>query len=188
MKKHILVCCLFTLLTAFSIMAENRPSQGAASAADSTRLSSSEKLADLENRELLIHWLEQLKSACESKDIEFLNALFSNKDIDPEVRKRAEILKHMFRKDDQIKATVNSVGITPGKTASITDGNGNNTLLSYYLMAFTLVLESSRYSDTERVLTVCKFKNDQAPEVNIIKMCSPDDPEELDMSDVFFTE
>lgn len=161
-----------------------------------------------ENIAMIIYWMDQLKTAYETKNLKYLESLF-DKDalIITGVRKaqRSGIetqfadketfeyfeknrsqymasMKRVFNNNKVIRVNFKDQDYAFDVTSTIKFPDGN-TAPRYYMVWCTQEWNATRYSDVGRLFLLWDFKNPEKPVILVRAWTHPDDPKQFDIDD-----
>lgn len=163
---------------------------------------------DLENRKMLAYWMDQLRMAYESKDLNYLNSLFdkdamiitgvrssrrtgtevkfsSTETFDYYVNNKTQYLsklKRIFSVNKKVRVNFRDQEYGCNETATVTDRNGEE-MPRYYMVWCTQDWMASKYSDTGRLFVLWDFKVPDKPVILVRAWTSPDDPKQFSIDD-----
>ncbi len=168
---------------------------------------------DLENRKMLAYWMDQLKMAYESKDLNYLNMLFDDdamiitgvrtvkrtgaevkfqniETFDYYVNNKSQYLnklRNVFRNNKVINVNFKDQEYGCNENTTITDKFGEE-MPRYYVVWCTQDWHGSAYSDTGRLFVLWDFKNPDQPTILVRAWTSPSDPKQFDIDDFILSE
>jgi len=163
---------------------------------------------DLENRKMLAYWMDQLKMAYESKDINYLNKLFdkdaviitgvratkhtgfdvpfkTEEKFNYFVKTREQYmksLKNVFRQNKEIRINFKDQEYASNDVVLVTDINGEK-MPRYYMVWCTQEWNGTRYSDVGRLFVLWDFKNPEQPCIMVRAWTHPEDPKQFNFDD-----
>lgn len=163
---------------------------------------------DLENRKMLVYWMDQLKMAYESKDLNFLKSLFDQDAViitgvrasqkagkmaefkqvetfDYFVKTREQYMSSMskvFRNNKEINVNFKDQEYGYNATILVPDGQGSK-MPRYYMVWCTQEWNATRYSDVGRLFLLWDFKNPEQPVILVRAWTHPDDPKQFSDED-----
>lgn len=161
-----------------------------------------------ENMNMVAHWMDQLKSAYESKDREYLERLFDNdaliitgvrktnrtgketefkkkEDYEYSIKTKAEYLKKLqkvFDHNKVIKVDFIDQEYACYKGTMIEDKYGEYTP-RYYQVWCTQEWKATNYEDVGRLYVLWDFKNPEQPLILVRAWTKPDDDREFNITD-----
>lgn len=163
---------------------------------------------DVENRKMLAYWMDQLKMAYESKDIEYLNQLFdkdaviitgvratkhtgvetrfkSKDKFNYSVQNREQYIskmKRVFRANKELFINFKDQEYGANETVLVTDSNGDQ-MPRYYMVWCTQEWLGSAYSDVGRLFVLWDFKDTEQPVIMARVWTHPDDATQFSDAD-----
>lgn len=163
---------------------------------------------DLENRKMLAYWMDQLKMAYESQDLNYLHRLFdkdaviitgvrSSKNTGVETKFKAQetfdyyvknreqymaSLEKVFDNNKEIHVNFLNQEYGCNETALVTDRNGEK-MPRYYMVWCTQEWNGSSYSDVGRLFVLWDFKNPDQPLIMARAWTAPTDPKQFSCED-----
>lgn len=148
----------------------------------------SRSVTDLENRKMMIYWMDQLKMAYESKDLDYLNSLFdkdaviitgvrskqrtgvetkfkTTENFNYHVKSRDQYiqsLKKIFKINKHIRLQFLDQEYACNSSEIITDANGDE-MPRYYCVWCVQDWSATKYHDVGNLFVLWDFKNPEKP-------------------------
>ena len=162
-----------------------------------------------QNIMMLVHWMDQLRTAYETKNLEYLMSLFDEKAViitgvrtskltqmDNNVFKNKETfdyyiynkgqyrtkMSNVFRNNKEVNVNFLEQQYGYNDMISVVDADGNETP-RYYMVWCTQQWMASNYQDVGRLFVLWDFKNPEEPRIMVRAWTNPDDPKQFSEDD-----